>query len=199
MARIHRPIYPAPPRPKPGSVELEQPTCFYDLPAELRIEIYKLALHNVIIKILPPKADGVAAPHALVRTSRQIRNEVLPIIHSTCAIESSVTDFNFDGLLDFMKRIPPDEQKHLLKNNNLTIRLNTSIDPCASPESLRRWLHYRGDKYRPQPRWKYSGPRPSTKVQNDLRRRVKRMREENKKEELKAMLRAIDVRGVYED
>jgi hypothetical protein len=32
-------------------------------------------------------------------------------------------------------------------------------------------------------------------VQNDLRRRVKRMTEQNKREELKVMLRALDVRN----
>jgi hypothetical protein len=198
MARIHRPIYPAPPRPKPGSVEDQQPTSFYDLPAELRIEIYKLALQDVVIHIVPPWSEK-AHPHALVCTSKQVRNEVLPIIHGTCAIDSNVTDFNFAGLLEFMSRIPPDDQKYLLKNDKLTIRLHTSVDPCSSLESLRKWLHYRGDKYRPQPNWRYTGPRPSAKVQNDLRRRVKRMTEQNKKEELKVMLRALDVRNFEHD
>ena len=198
MARIHRPKYPAPPRRKLAVSVIAQPTSFYDLPAELRIEIYKLALRNVVIHVVQPLSDKVS-PHPLVRTSKQIRNEILPIIHATCAIECCVTDFNFTGLLDFMRRIPPDEQKYLLKNDNLTIRLHTSTEPCSSLASLRKWLSYRGDKCRPQPKWRYSGPRPSTKVQNDLRRRVKRMTEENKKQELKTMLRAIDVPGYYDE
>ena len=125
-----------------------------------------------------------------------IRNEVLPIIHSTCKIRSTVTDFNFAGLLEFIARIPPDEEACLLKNANLSIQLCTSADPAGSLESLRKWLKYRGDKCRPQPHWRYSGPRPSTKVQNDLRRRAKRMTELNKKEELKVMMKALDVRNV---
>lgn len=123
----------------------------------------------------------------------------MPIIHSTCIIECSVTDFNFTGLLDFMKRIPPDEQKHLLKNENLRIRLHTSLEPRGQLDTLRKWLQYRADKCRPQPKWRYAGARPSTKVQNDLRRREKRMTEPEKKEELRVMLKALRVRGFDDD
>jgi hypothetical protein len=195
MALTYRAIQPAPIRPKPGTSDYE-PTSFYDLPAELRIEIYKLALRNVTIHILPPRADK-KNQHPLVLTSKQVRNEALPIIHSMCSIHSNVTDFNFYGLLEFLARIPPDDQKYLLKNDNLTIRLCTSSEPCGSLESLRKWLHYRGDKCRPQPNWRYTGPRPNSKVANDLRRRVKRMTEQNKKEELKVMLKALDV-GLFD-
>ena len=160
----------------------------------MRIEIYNLVLDNVIIQILPPNTPADRhCPHALVRTSRQVRNEVLPIMHSMCEVRANVTDFNFDGMLSWMARIPPGQQANLCKNENLSIRLCTSIKPGNYSDSLRKWLHMRADPYRPQPRWKYSGPQPKTKVANDLKRRVKRMTEEGKRRELTEMLLAIGV------
>ena len=194
MARRHRPIQPAPVQPKPLWTTQEN-TSFYDLPAELRIEIYKLVLENVTIHILPSRTHSRNQyPHPLVRTSRQVRHEVLPIIHSICRLHTVVTDFNFAGLLTFLSRIPPDDEKCLLKNDRLTIRLCTTLSPPGNLDSLRRWLHYRADLCRPQPNWKYSGPHPSGKVANDLRRRIKRMTEKEKRIELVTMVKSI---GVY--
>ena len=192
VARVHRPLQPAPPKEK---VEvIPRKTCFYDLPPELRVEIYKLVLENVYIHILPPETDSRQKnPHALVRTSRQVRHEVLPIIHGQCRIHATVTDFDFAGLLEFLSRIPPHDEKCLLKNGTLSIRLCTTLSPPGNLDSLRRWLHYRADKCRPQPNWRYSGPPPSSKVANDLKRRVKRMKEEEKKKELEKMVKAIGV------
>ncbi|KAK4541895.1 hypothetical protein LTR36_007259 [Oleoguttula mirabilis] len=189
----HRILKPAPPRTF-ISAEPKR-TDFFDLPAELRIEIYKLVLDSVVIHILPLYEDNHRCPHALVLTSRQVRNEVLPIIHSTCAIRANVTDFNFSGLLAWMERVPPDQQAHLCKNRALTVRLCTSLKPAGFCENLRKWLHLRADLHRPQPDWEYSGPTPKNKVANDLRRRVKRMPEEGKRQEMAVMLGAIGVRA----
>lgn len=74
------------------------------------------------------------------------------------------------------------------------MRLCTSTKPDALGDStLRKWLKLRADKYRPQPKWRYSGPLPKNKVANDLKRRVKRMTEEGKRAELVVMLNAIGV------
>lgn len=193
-ARPPRAIRPAQPR-APERPTLEPPgVCFYDLPAELRIEVYKLVLENVIIHVLPPGVvEERHAPHALVCTSRQVRHEVLPIIHSVCKIRAAVTDFNFEGLLAFINRIPPDDQRHLLKNQNLKVELCTTLTPPGMNLSLRKWLHDRADDCRPQPNWEYHGPRPSPKVANDLKRRAKRMPEPGKQAEFVKMVRAIGV------
>jgi hypothetical protein len=178
-------------------------TSFYDLPAELRVEIYRLALASVQIHILPPNSSERNNPHALVLTSRQVRNEVLPLIHNSCAIRIDITDFKFDGLLAFMARMPPDQEANLRKNTKLSIRLCTTTtpnarkgDPCNSMKnsaSLRRWLHVRADPYRPQPNWVYSGPVPDYKTSYEMRRRAKRTRIEGEKAELIKMLKAIGV------
>jgi hypothetical protein len=180
----------------PRQTDETHQTNFFDLPAEIRVEIYKLVLHDVIIHILPLSAEQSRhCPHPLVRTSRQARNEVLPIIHSTCAIRANVTDFNFTGLLEWMRRIPPTQLHHLVKNDNLEIKLCTTAKPprgfCLG---LRQWLQQRADKYRPQARWKYSGATPPVRaVSNDLRRRAKRMPEEGKRSEFLVMLEALKV------
>nr|POF17032.1 hypothetical protein CFP56_57848 [Quercus suber] len=174
-----------------------RPTCFLDLPAELRIEVYRRALESVQIHILPESSGTPSCPHALIRTSRQVRMEVLPIMHSMCEIRVSITDFNFEPLLTWLARIPPHQEFNLARNNSLSIRLCTSSKPRnIYGDSLRKWLHLRADVFRPQPPWRYSGTLPKSPTANDLKRRVKRMSEHGKRRELIIMLKAI---GVIED
>ncbi|KAK4899923.1 hypothetical protein LTR27_002684 [Elasticomyces elasticus] len=171
--------------------EVQQKLCIFDLPAELRVEIYKLVLENVIIHILPLNSNR-HCPHALIRTSRQIRNEVLPLIHSNCRIRANVTDFDFSGMLAWHNRIPPSQQANLAKNQDLRVVLCTTSAKTTSIE-LRRWLHMCADPYRPQPAWSYSGAQAQKPVANDLRRRCKRMTEDGKRAEFRRMLDAIKV------
>ncbi|KAM3425513.1 hypothetical protein BST61_g7460 [Cercospora zeina] len=189
---------PAPPRPPPPTRDR---TSFFDLPAELRIEIYKLALEKVTIHILPvnskdseDRARGLQMPHALTRTSRQVRNEVLPLMHASCPIKCAVTDFNFDGLLTWIKRVPPHEETHLKKNENLTITLHTAEQTAPKTmDSMRKWLKMRADKCRPQPNWKYHGSAAQNKIGADLRRRTKRMTEAGKQKEMLKILQALNI------
>lgn len=194
---VPRLLAPAPPpRPPPQDNDGPRPpTCFFDLPAELRVEIYKLIVENVVIHILPLNATKRHCHHPLVRTSRQVRLEVLPIIHSSCEIRANVTDFIFDGLLAWMGRIPPNEHANLCKNLNLSISLCTTSEPISYGQSLRKWLQLRADRCRPQPAWQYNGPQPVSKIANDLRRRAKRMPEQGKREEMRTMLEAIGIMG----
>ncbi|EMF14286.1 uncharacterized protein SEPMUDRAFT_131984 [Sphaerulina musiva SO2202] len=204
MARklTYRALQPAPPKLAPP---VGSKTSFFDLPAELRIEIYRLALEKVVIHILPtsPKhgtdtpdnsSRRLPSPHALTLTSRQVRNEVLPLMHATCPIKCAVTDFNFDGLLLWIKRVPPHEETHLKKNKNLLITLNTA-EPTLPKimDSMRKWLHMRADKCRPQPDWKYAGSAVQNKVGVDLRRRTKRMTEVGKQRESCKILAALNI------
>lgn len=197
MRRCIRELRPAPPQipgqDLPASIPRRQ-TCFYDLPAELRNMVYRIVLKGVHIHILPQHSGTTPQPHSLIATSHQVRLEVLPIIHSTCEIRASITDFNFEPLLTWLSRVPPEQESTLSKNNRLKIRLCTSLKPDnPSGASLRRWLQIRADTCRPQPEWQYSGPTPKTKVANDLKRRAKRMTEEGKRKEMMKILRAIKI------
>lgn len=116
------------------------------------------------------------------------------MVHSMCYINASITDFNFEPLLTWLSRIPPDQEANLSKNDNLHIGLHTTNKPQNMyGDSLRRWLHLRADQHRPQPKWAYKGPSPKPKVANDLKRRAKRMTEAGKRAELVTMLRAIEI------
>ena len=184
-------------------------TSFYDLPAELRIEIYRLALSTVKIHILPPNSAN-HSPHPLVLTTKQVRNEVLPLIHNSCPIHATITDFNFDGLLAWMSRMPPDQESNLCKNSNLCVELCTTSNvaqdatkghaqkpgTCPSMKNsgiLKKWLHLRADIYRPQPSWRYVGAKPDYKTMVEMRRRAKRAAKPGEKKELVIMLKAIGV------
>ncbi|KAK1073385.1 hypothetical protein LTR74_001794 [Friedmanniomyces endolithicus] len=189
----YRPLAPAPP-PTSAPEEPKHLTIF-DLPAELRVEIYKLVLENVTVHILPLRANSSRnCPHALIRTSRQVRNEVLPLIHSLCPIRANVTDFDFSGMLAWIQRIPSSQEANLCKNQNLRVMLcTTSTKPVCMGAELRKWLHMRADQHRPQPAWEYSGAQAQAVVANDLRRRCKRMPEMGKRLELLRMLDAMRV------
>jgi len=184
-----RALAPAP--PKQVSPEPHRSTSFFDLPPELRIEIYRLVLENVTIKILPANTSEQPSPHALACTSRQIRSEILPIMHSDCPIQAYVTDFNFDGILAWMNRIPPNQQSNLCKNDRLRIWLHVTEAPGNFGGSLRKWLQVRADPHRSQPRWQYDGNLRRGKVMTDMWRRLGRMTEQGKREELLTMLRSI--------
>ena len=184
-------LKPAPPK---QLVDSKNGTSFLDLPAELRIEIYKLALREVTIHILPLNAVDRHSPHALVKTSKQVRSEALPLMHMVCPIQVNITDFNFDGLLAWISRIPPDQEGNLAKNEDLNIHLNTTMDKTKDHSSLRKWLHLRADTYRPQPDWQYTGPEPDSKTANAMRRKAKRSLKPNEQKELVRMLVSIGVR-----
>ena len=189
-----KPLLPAPPRfREPPPIIVGRKVSFLDLPAELRIEIYNLILRKVVIHILPSNSDRQSAPHGLLRTCRQIRHEVLPIMHTSCAIRATITDFDFSGLLAWLARIPVDGHKELAKNPSLNIHFCASEKVPGDLPFLRRWLHDRADPYRPQPSWRYSGPTPNNKVANDLRRRMRRMKEARKQAELKKIVKALGV------
>jgi len=57
--------------------------------------------------------------------------------------------------------------------------------------STRKWLHLRADIYRPQPDWKYGGPKPDFKTMVEMKRRAKRAKNPGEKRELVKMLNAI--------
>lgn len=178
----------------------------YSLPAEIRVDIYRLVLENVTIHILPREAGHERRrPHPLTLTSKIVRNEVLPLIHANCAIMAVITDFNFSGMLDFVARIPPNELNALAKNQRLKIQFSFTAGgakddgkTAGETQSLRSWLQYRADKCRPQAKWQYSGVRPPRKVESFVRRRIKRMTEEGKRQEMVALAKGMQIDRIQE-
>ncbi|KAK5170946.1 uncharacterized protein LTR77_004090 [Saxophila tyrrhenica] len=139
-------------------------------------------------------------PHPLALTSRLIRNETIPLLHQHCPVHCTINEMDFTPLLAFHSRIPPSDLKYLQRNPNLVITLVTTQDKeLGALDSMRKWLHWRADQHRCQPDWRYEGSRPSSRVGNDLRRRLKRMVEKGKKAEMEKILRAMKVDAVVND
>nr|OQO25856.1 hypothetical protein B0A51_07942 [Rachicladosporium sp. CCFEE 5018]OQO28178.1 hypothetical protein B0A51_04598 [Rachicladosporium sp. CCFEE 5018] len=194
-----RALCPAAPKRLPPP-PTHRPTTFYDLPPELRVEIYKLALLNTHLHILA-EPSASQPPHSLTLTTKQIRLEVLPLLHSTCPITASITDFDFTPLLTWLRTMPPDQETNLCKNDRLTVILKTTINEkkektsnsSRNSSALKRWLHLRADRYRAQPGWVYEGRTPDGRTSSDLKRKYKRAAVEGEKRELGVMLRAVGI------
>jgi hypothetical protein len=192
----HKPQAPAPaPRPPlNASRTLPSPPNGWNNPGGNPLPPPLSHIGNEPPRILREPPKDRPNPHALLLTTRKIRNEVLPLLHSSCPIYVPITDFDFTPLLAFLARIPPHEHKHLLKNEQLKIELKTTVREQLGPlDTMRRWLAMRADPYKVQPKWNYAGDRPSARVCNDLRRRAKRMTEVGKREEYEKILVSLGV------
>lgn len=169
-------------------------TCFLDLPAELRNTIYKLALSKVRIHLLPPGKKHDRPSHGLIRTSKQVRNDVLPLYYAICPIEAVVNDLDFSGLLEWEQKLSlhADDERALRKNQSLTIRLcMTKLwDKNKNFSPLNKWLHRRADSCRPQFAWVYKSSSGTMKVY-DLTHKAKRCTNENKQKEMIKILEAF--------
>jgi hypothetical protein len=137
----------------------------FDLPAELRNEIYRLVLESTDICILKSKCSDCDNQFGLALTSRQVRKEMLPLRYRFGRLHACIVDLDFEGLLAFTTRLTSSPKKHICGNPNLVIRLRRSrpgeVDACISNmnvRSLKAWAIDRASVDQPQPSWKYTGP-----------------------------------------
>jgi hypothetical protein len=92
-------------------------TCYpMAIPAELRIHVYEYVASTVpVFHIEFGKAtvsEHQDTAGALARTSKEVRQEVLPVFRdyaakATINFEVQVARFDFVDLMDFMKTVPP--------------------------------------------------------------------------------------------
>ncbi|KAF2858261.1 hypothetical protein K470DRAFT_260011 [Piedraia hortae CBS 480.64] len=209
-AKRYRAIQPAPlkqfARPPPDVTGLMR------LPAELRVEIFTWYLSSISVTInCGPQSNNISTRYrcrcgnrcpicrnynagalSLLLVSKQIRNEALPIMLRHSPITAIIRDLDFTPLLEWMSRMPFGDEPKLAKNKNLFIEMSHSMSEGLPKEgqSLRRWLHLRADKCRPQPNWQYVGGLNS-KALSGLKRRAKRMNEVGKREELEKLIGAV--------
>jgi hypothetical protein len=137
----------------------------FDLPAEIRNEIYKLVVESTEICILKSNCSDCNNESSLALTARQVRKEVLPLRYRFGRLHACIVDLEFEGLLAFTTRLTSLQRKHLCGNPNLEVRLRRSrseeIDACISNmsvRSLKAWAVDRARVDQPQPSWKYTGP-----------------------------------------
>ncbi|KAK4502223.1 hypothetical protein PRZ48_005648 [Zasmidium cellare] len=129
---------------------------FFDLPAELRNDIYSLAASDLILHLFNPstKTQKQKPIPALLLANRQCRNEFLPILLSTATIKASITDFDFSPLLRVTGSLYATELKSLRANPNLKISLRTKKCTNDAYPNLRRWCINRASSLDRLP-WSY--------------------------------------------
>ena len=131
-------------------------TSFYDLPSELRIQIYELVAHDARLSLFFALPKNIKTP-ALLLTSRQIRNEYRPVLLSLAPIRAHVGNYNFKPIMRVVGSLYSTELKALRKNNNLTIVLHLKSFDVTSEHcmtSLRRWAVKRAEHLDRLP-WSY--------------------------------------------
>ena len=172
--------------PKDGNTPLKlvqrgrrrKPVTFFDLPGEIRNDIYQLAAQDLVLTLAPPRKRA-SAKHAvripaLFLTSRQARKECFPILLSTTPIEVRIANFDFQNLTRQVSSLYSSELKALRRNNHLTIRF-TFPKPHKRQDCILdvwRWAAGRTDSLDRLP-WRYIcvprlGPDgPSAEMQPD--------------------------------
>ncbi|KXL45521.1 hypothetical protein M433DRAFT_134587 [Acidomyces richmondensis BFW] len=138
---------------------------FFDLPAELRNEIYDLVASTTILT-LPPSSNtsnrkdrSLVPVPGLLLTSRQTRREYLPLLYSTAPVAVEIRDFNFNPLLNAVANLYATELKALRLNPNLVLQLRTQNCTKDNLAGLRRWVVSRANSLDRLP-WRYEVVHP---------------------------------------
>lgn len=131
-------------------------TSFYDLPSELRIQIYELVARDTRLSLFSASPKHIKTP-ALLLTSRQLKNEYRPVLLSLAAVRAHVDNYNFKPTMRVVGSLYSTELKALRKNNNLTIvlhlkKFDVTSEHCMT--SLRRWAVKRAEHLDRLP-WSY--------------------------------------------
>jgi hypothetical protein len=147
---------------------------FYDLPAELRNEVYELVIADATLslpahlfaaslsqkaKLVLRRRKPLAIPNinGLLLASKQCRHEYLSVLLSSIQVIVEIKDFDFDNLIRVNSSLPALEVAALRSNRNLRLHLDTRNCTTKDLGSLRRWLEYRCHEQNQLP-WKYEFP-----------------------------------------
>ena len=150
---------------------------FFDLPAELRNEIYEFVISDATLSLpkklfsgsrkpkLRPrglkKKKGSATPpiNGLLLASKQCRKEYLSVLLSTITVEVEIKDFDFDNLMRVSATLSQEQLESLQTNRLLTLHLHTRNCTQKSLTQLRAWLEFRNKQLASQRLpWKYEFP-----------------------------------------
>lgn len=148
---------------------------FFDLPAELRNEIYEYVISdatlslpcNIFSATISQKARlalrkrkplPTANINGLLLASKQCRREYLSILLSTISVVVEIKDFHFEQLIRVTSSLNDIETNALRSNRNLTLLLDTRNCTTKDLASVRRWLDFRHKDDRANLPWKYEFP-----------------------------------------
>lgn len=133
-------------------------TTFFDLPAEIRNEIYLLLARQTTLTLFPDtarstskKTTRISSKKAgdltpgLFLTSRRSRQESTAILLSAARIHANVVDFDFHSLTRVVGSLYATELKALRQNPRLFIVLRMKVCSRALYTNLWRWCVARAD------------------------------------------------------
>ena len=131
---------------------------FFDLPAELRNDIYDLVAKDTTLR-LPSRLNKARTKEpppiaGLLIASRQCRTEFLPLLYATSTFLVEIKDFGFRNLMRVVSSLYSTELKALRDNPNLVIQLRTQNCTRDNIACLRQWLVARADSLDRLP-WNY--------------------------------------------
>ncbi len=147
---------------------------FFDLPAELRNEIYELVTLDATLTLpstlftgtISQKAKlalrrrkpvSVANINGLLLASRQCRQEYLSILLSTINVVVEIKDFDFDNLMRVSSSLNETDIRALQSNRNLCLQLDTRNCTQKDLGAIRKWLVFRTEERNQLP-WRYEFP-----------------------------------------
>jgi len=114
---------------------------FLDLSAELRNNVYDKIIEDSALLLRRSNANrNLASTSALVRVSRSLRSEFLPLaLRATPVIKTAVRDWDFGHVVKFMNALGTREFEKLKLEQTLVVDFCFSGEN-ADPAGLMRWL-----------------------------------------------------------
>lgn len=146
---------------------------FFDLPAELRNEVYEyvtldatLTLPSTLftgsisqkakLALRRRKPVSAANINGLLLASKQCRQEYLSILLSTINVVVEIKDFDFENLMRVSSSLDESDIRSLQSNRNLCLHLDTRNCTQKDLGAIRKWLAFRTE--RDQLPWRYEFP-----------------------------------------
>jgi hypothetical protein len=128
-------------RPRKSSNKDQRHFRFLDLSAELRNNIYdKIIEESALVFRRSNFNRNLASTSALVRVSKSIRSEFLPLaLETTPIIKTVARDWEFGHVVRFMNSLRDHELERLILEQRMVIDLCFSGEN-ADPSGLMRWI-----------------------------------------------------------
>lgn len=136
----------------------------FDLPAELRNDIYRYALESASVCVVLSNGSECHEPLGILLAAKAVRKEVLSLIHRHGNIHVEVVDLDFGALLAFTTNLNTQQRAAMNDNPNLEIRLrrtesleDDAVLPGENLMRLKEWVVSKTHADALQPCWTYTG------------------------------------------
>lgn len=161
----------------------------FDLPAELRNEIYKFALESASVCVVLSNGSDCHEPLGILLAAKAVRKEVLSLIYRHGNIHVEVVDLDFEALLAFTTHLNTQQRAAMYDNPKLEIRLRRSdpleddaVLPSENLMRLKEWVVSKTHADQLQPCWRYTEPYTNHRAAARVRREAVEEEDKQKQE-----------------